>query len=77
MAPRDREPCAEERDLTPYDLYTADEAFLCSTADGIFPVVQMDWRTVGPGTLESVTQRVSERYWEPHLSGPDVTPVLD
>jgi branched-chain amino acid aminotransferase len=77
MAPRDREPCAKERDLTPYDLYTADEAFLCSTAGGIFPGVQMDWRMVGRGTLGSVTQRVSERYWEPHLSGPDVTPVLD
>jgi branched-chain amino acid aminotransferase len=51
MAARDRESCAKERDLTPYDLYTADEAFLCSTAGGIFPVVQMDWRTVGRGTL--------------------------
>jgi hypothetical protein len=29
------------------------------------------------GTLGSVTQRVRERYWERHLSGPDVTPVLD
>ena len=67
---------AEERDLTPYDLYTADEAFLCSTAGGIFPVVEVDGRTVGCATLGSITQRIRERYWERHLSGPDVTPIL-
>jgi branched-chain amino acid aminotransferase len=67
---------AAERDLTPYDLYTADEAFLCSTAGGIFPVVDVDGRTVGCGTLGSITQRVRERYWRRHLSGPDVTRVL-
>ncbi len=67
---------AEERDLTPYDLYTADEAFLCSTAGGIFPVVEVDGRTVGSGSLGSITHRVRKRYWERHLSGPDVTPVL-
>ena len=67
---------AEERDLTPYDLYTADEAFLCSTAGGIFPVVEVDGRQVGCGRLGSITQRIRERYWERHLRGPDVTPVL-
>jgi branched-chain amino acid aminotransferase len=66
----------EERDLTPYDLYTADEAFLCSTAGGIFPVVEVDGRTVGHGALGSLTHKVRARYWERHLSGPDVTPVL-
>jgi branched-chain amino acid aminotransferase len=67
---------AEERDLTPYDLYTADEVFLCSTAGGIFPVVEVDGRMVGRGSLGSITHSVRERYWERHLSGPDVTPVL-
>ncbi len=67
---------AAERDLTPYDLYTADEAFLCSTAGGIYPVVEVDGRTVGCGSLGSITQSIRERYWERHQSGPDVTPVL-
>jgi branched-chain amino acid aminotransferase len=67
---------AEERDLTPYDLYTAEEAFLCSTAGGIFPVVEVDGRTVGRAMLGSITQTIRERYWQRHLSGPDVTPVL-
>jgi branched-chain amino acid aminotransferase len=68
---------AAERDLTPYDLYTAEEAFLCSTAGGIFPIAEVDGRRVGAGTLGPLTQRVRDRYWERHLSGPDVTPVLD
>ena len=67
---------AEERDLTPYDLYTAEEAFLCSTAGGIFPIAEVDGRKVGTGRLGPVTRTIRERYWERHLSGPDVTRVL-
>jgi len=67
---------AAERDLTPYDLYTAEEAFQCSTAGGIFPIAEADGRMVGSGGLGPLTQRLRERYWERHLSGPDVTPVF-
>ena len=66
---------AAERDLTPYDLYTAEEAFLCSTAGGIYPIAAVDGRRVGGGSLGAVTARIRERYWERHVSGPDVTPV--
>jgi branched-chain amino acid aminotransferase len=68
---------AAERDLTPYDLYTAGEAFLCSTAGGIFPIAEVDGRQVGAGRLGPLTRQVRERYWERHISGPDVTPVFD
>jgi branched-chain amino acid aminotransferase len=67
---------AAERDLTPYDLYTAEEAFLCSTAGGIFPIATADGRAVGAGGLGPLTRRIRERYWERHLRGPDVTPVF-
>jgi branched-chain amino acid aminotransferase len=66
---------AAERDLTPYDLYNAEEAFLCSTAGGIFPIAKVDGRSVGMGGLGPLTRRIRDRYWERHLSGPDVTPV--
>ena len=66
----------EERDLTPYDLYTAEEAFLCSTAGGIFPIAEVDGRSVGAGSLGPVTDAIRDRYWKRHLSGPDVTRVL-
>lgn len=68
---------AAERDLTPYDLYTADEAFLCGTASGIFPIAEADGRQVGAGLLGPLTGRIRERYWERHQSGPDVTRVFD
>jgi len=67
---------AAERDLTPFDLYTAEEAFLCSTAGGIFPIAMADGRQVGAGTLGPITRGLREGYWERHLSGPDVTPVF-
>ena len=67
---------AAERDLTPYDLYTAEEAFLCSTAGGIFPIANADGRAVGAGELGPLTARIRDRYWARHLSGPDVTPVF-
>jgi len=68
---------AVERDLTPYDLYTADEAFLCSTAGGIFPISEADSRCVGTGRLGPLTQQIRERYWERHEDGPDVTRVFE
>ena len=67
---------AAERDLTPFDLYTAEEAFLCSTAGGIFPITSADGRQVGNGAPGPLTRRIKERYWERHLSGPDITPVF-
>lgn len=67
---------AFERELTPFDLYTAEEAFLCSTAGGIYPIAEADGRRVGSGGLGPIARRLRERYWERHLSGPDVTPVF-
>jgi branched-chain amino acid aminotransferase len=68
---------AAERDLTPFDLYAAEEAFLCSTAGGIFPVVNADSRVIGSGKPGPLTIRIHDRYWERHISGPDLTPVYE
>ena len=67
---------AAEHDLSPYDLYTAEEAFLCSTAGGIYPIAEADGRSVGSGGTGPITRALRDRYWERHLSGPDVTPVF-
>lgn len=67
---------AHERDMTPYDLYVADEAFLSTTAGGIIPIASADGRLVGSGARGTLTARIDERYWARHLSGPDVTPVF-
>ena len=47
-----------------------------SFAGGIVPVVEVDGRRIGRCSLGSITHWIRERYWERHLSGPDVTPVL-
>lgn len=67
---------AEERDMTPFDLYVAEEAFLSTTAGGIIPIVQADGRTVGDGKPGPLTRRIHDIYWERHEFGPDVTPIL-
>jgi branched-chain amino acid aminotransferase len=67
---------AAEHDLSPYDLYTAEEAFLCSTAGGLYPIAEADGRAVGSGGTGPITRALRDRYWERHLSGPDVTPVF-
>lgn len=66
---------AAERDMTPFDLYVAEEAFLSTTAGGIIPIVQADGRSIGTGAPGQITARVSEAYWARHESGPDLTAV--
>lgn len=39
----------EEADLTTYDLYTADEAFVCGTLTEVVPLVKIDGRQIGDG----------------------------
>jgi branched-chain amino acid aminotransferase len=50
-------PCAEE-DLQPYDLYTADEAFLTSTSPCVLPVTRVDRRPIGSGVPGPIVERL-------------------
>jgi branched-chain amino acid aminotransferase len=52
--------------LSPYDLYNADEAFFCTTAGGITPIIAVDRRIVGDGQPGPITRQVAERYWAVH-----------
>jgi len=62
--------------VSKYDIYQADEVFLCSTAGGIIPVTEVDWRKVGSGEPGAITRLVSERYNEMLSSGVHGTPVF-
>ena len=53
---------AVERDLAPYDLYTADEVFIVGTGTGVACVREIDGRTIGAGRIGPVTERVREKY---------------
>lgn len=61
--------------ISRYDLYQADEVFLCSTAGGIIPVTEVDHRAVGNGKPGSITQKVREAYLKMLQDGRHGTPV--
>lgn len=66
---------AREETLELYDLYTADEVFLSSTAGGIMPAVEIDGRRIGDGKLGPVFARVRKAYAEMLESDRYGTPV--
>jgi branched-chain amino acid aminotransferase len=52
----------EETVLTPFDVFTADEAFLTGTAAEVIPMVSLDNRKIGCGTPGQVTQDLMQRF---------------
>jgi branched-chain amino acid aminotransferase len=53
-----------EEALQPYDLYTADEAFFCSTPFCVVPVVNVDKRQIGDGKPGPVSQQILAAWSE-------------
>ena len=51
-----------EATLTRYDLYTADELFLCGTAAEIAGVIKLDGRKIGTGSVGPVTKDMAARF---------------
>jgi len=54
----------EEKNITPHDLYNADEVFLTGTAAEIVPVLKIDGREIGGGKPGPITERIRRRYME-------------
>ena len=63
MAKRERIP-VNERQLTVYDFYTADEVFVTGSGAGIVPVLEIDGRPVSGRSAGPVTQRILFLYDE-------------
>ena len=53
---------AQEKYYTIDELYTADEAFLCSTVLKIQPIIEVDGKSIGNGTPGALTRRVQAEY---------------
>ncbi len=51
-----------EKNLTPFDAYTADEAFMTGTAAEVIPIVEIDSRRIGSGRPGPVTKRLMEEF---------------
>jgi len=50
--------------VTKHDLYTAEECFLTGTAAEVAPVVQIDGRSLGNGTVGPITRRLIKAFRE-------------
>ncbi len=61
--------------LTPYELYNADEIFLCTSAGGIIPVIDIDTRRIGDGKPGPMTRRITDAYWKMHVNPKYATKV--
>ncbi len=51
-----------ERQVPRSELYTADECFMTGTAAHVTPVIEIDARPVGSGSMGTVTQKLMEAY---------------
>jgi branched-chain amino acid aminotransferase len=58
-----------------YDLYTADEVFMSSTAGGIMPVTRVDGRTIGTGEPGPVYAAIAAGYLRMLESEEHGTPI--
>lgn len=52
----------QEKLLTRYDLYNADECFLTGTAAEIIPVSSIDGRKIGSGSIGNLTKKIREKF---------------
>ncbi len=52
----------EERMMTLFDVYNADEAFLTGTAAEVVPMVTADGRSIGDGKPGPLTKRIMDRF---------------
>jgi branched-chain amino acid aminotransferase len=53
---------AIESNITPTDLFTADEAFFTGTAAEVVPIAEVNRRVIGEGKPGSVTRRIMEGF---------------
>lgn len=54
----------EERDITPHDLYNADEVFVTGTAAEIVPIVKINGRIIGAGDVGPIVKKLITKYNE-------------
>ncbi len=68
---------AETVQLKPQELENAEEAFISSSAGGIFPVTTVNGRPLGNGAPGRTTCQLRDLYWEKRAAGWHATPVAD
>jgi branched-chain amino acid aminotransferase len=64
-----------ETDLSPVDVYGADEMFCTGTMGELAGVIQVDGRNIGHGTISPMTRRLSDLYAQ--RTATDGVPVVE
>ncbi len=54
----------QEIPFTRYDIYVADECFLTGSAAEVIPVIKLDDRPIGDGTVGATTRQLSQAFHE-------------
>ena len=54
----------EVRSIDRSEIYVADEMFLCGTGVQISPVIELDHRPVGNGSVGPITRRIRDAYFD-------------
>jgi len=52
----------EERNVTPFELFTADEVFMTGTRAEIMPVTKIAERVIGDGKVGKITLKLIEEF---------------
>ena len=58
----------EEKQMTRYEIYTADECFLTGTAAEVIPAVELDGRPIGDGSPGPITQKCMKLFKDSTIS---------
>jgi branched-chain amino acid aminotransferase len=54
----------EIRSIDRSELYVSDELFLCGTGVQVSPVIEIDHRKIGAGTVGPITRLIKDRYFD-------------
>jgi branched-chain amino acid aminotransferase len=60
---RDEGMTVEEREISPEELYSADEAFFTGTAAEVTPIREVDGRVIGDGSRGPITTKLQRIYF--------------
>ena len=64
-----------ESNITPNELFTADEAFFTGTAAEVAPIHDVNGRVIGPGKQGPVTKRIMQEFMKALKNPNEGTPI--
>jgi branched-chain amino acid aminotransferase len=66
-----------ERNITPNELFTADEAFFTGTAAEVAPIREVNKRVIGIGKSGPITKRILQKFKKARMDPKEGTPIYN